>query len=234
MAVRKIQVSQLSHSAGVISAYINGVLFQVSVGTLTANTLYMIYYTSAGLVISTNVNSVGPSGYSGWVLVGAFYSNGLSSVGFGAFIKDVNSPPQSETWDWLPTGAWTGNVTYTGKALRNKEFIELTVVMTCSAAPSPNVQQSFNNPTNITMDTTKANGSNFYAAGVGTCQDSGVNSRGCIMQSLGGIIYPYWINSITIDGVVLTLPFTWGAGDVITANYKFPVTGWTATPLKDL
>lgn len=68
----------------------------VNYPSLTANTLYMIYAIvnsgSPAIVISTNFNSIGPVGYNSWKLVGAFYSNGESSVGFGAFVNIVGKP----------------------------------------------------------------------------------------------------------------------------------------------
>lgn len=52
--------------------------------TLAANTLYMVYAVISGgavaLRISTNVNSVGPAGFSSWKLVGAFDTDGTAAV----------------------------------------------------------------------------------------------------------------------------------------------------------
>lgn len=210
--------------------------------TMTANSLYMVYAVRNGgnieLRISSNVNSAGPSGFTSWKLIGAFYANGLVSVAFGAFIKDINSAPESESWNWTPTGAWTSNISYFGKARRSKEFVEMEIYAVCSGAPSPNVQLFFNNPTNLTTDTSKLpNGvSNFYYAGGWTGQDNGVNSRGGLVQLLGGTMYPYYFagGTSTVDGVNLTTPFTWGNLDAMTATLRIPVVGWDATPIKDL
>jgi hypothetical protein len=94
MASRPISVKNLSHAGGVISALINGVSRSVVLPVLSANTLYMLYYTSSGLVVSTNFNSVGPAGFSGWVLVGAFYSSGKAVPDFGCFMT-IDGVPTS-------------------------------------------------------------------------------------------------------------------------------------------
>lgn len=83
--------------------YVTTTTLSVALPALTAVTLYMVYAVlSAGvpaLAISTNVNSVGPSSFSSWKLVGAFYSNGLTSVDFGAFVSIEGAP----TSEWFST-----------------------------------------------------------------------------------------------------------------------------------
>lgn len=66
--------------------------------TMSANTLYMVYAVVSGgsvmLVQSTNVNSVGPSGYSAWKLVGAFYSNTAATEIL--YLVNVEGRPETE------------------------------------------------------------------------------------------------------------------------------------------
>lgn len=96
------QIGSLSHGGGTITLTasrltIGGQQYsvpqlQLTLPTLTANTRYMLYVVvNAGvfsLIQSTNVNSVGPVGYSSWKLVGAYYSNYL--LAFASF-ADINS-----------------------------------------------------------------------------------------------------------------------------------------------
>jgi hypothetical protein len=72
----------------------------VALPTLIENGLYMVYVViSAGiptLVISQNVNSVGPAGFLAWKLVGAFYSTAHISPGLGSFVTIEGAPTSGE------------------------------------------------------------------------------------------------------------------------------------------
>lgn len=98
-------IGALSHSSGVITLaasrltiggqqYVTSSLNRtISTDvTMTANTRYQIFAVVSGgvvsLRISTNENSVGPSGFSSWKLVGSFQSNRLSV--FGSF-NEINT-----------------------------------------------------------------------------------------------------------------------------------------------
>ena len=102
--IKDERLGTISHSAGIISlapstVNIGGIQVDtdalsrniISDLTMTANTLYMVYavmLTGAPVMrISTNVNSVGPAGFTSWKLVGAFYSNGMSPIAFGSFVN---------------------------------------------------------------------------------------------------------------------------------------------------
>lgn len=108
-SIKKVdKITALNHNAGNINLasgailsigglqYATDAIKTVALPTLTANTRYQVFAViSSGdviLVISTNENSVGPTGYTSWKLVGSFYSNGLSSVAFGSFISIRGSP----------------------------------------------------------------------------------------------------------------------------------------------
>jgi hypothetical protein len=93
MSVQKLQndtIGALAQNSGSISLapsvltiggqqYITTATLFLTVGTLTANALYLIYAVASvgvvSLVSSLNVNSVGPATYTSWKLVGAFYTN---------------------------------------------------------------------------------------------------------------------------------------------------------------
>lgn len=99
----KFALPLMSHAGGTITAtFQNGSSLSRLISadvTLVANTLYMVYLVVSGgaaaLRISTNVNSAGPAGFTTWTLVGAFYSNGIGTIAFGSFIKDITSVPRT-------------------------------------------------------------------------------------------------------------------------------------------
>lgn len=107
------KIGALSHSSGVITLAasrltIGGQQYETTAlnrtiatdVTMTANSLYMIYVVLSGgvvsLRISSNVNSVGPAGFSVWKLVGAFYANSFAPVSLGSFVT-IDGPPTTIT-----------------------------------------------------------------------------------------------------------------------------------------
>lgn len=70
--------------------------------TMVANTRYQVFaVVNSGVVelrVSLNENSVGPSGFTRWLLIGSFYANGLASVAFGSFVN-INGVPETDWWD---------------------------------------------------------------------------------------------------------------------------------------
>ncbi len=106
-------IGKLSYSSGVITLqpsrvtiggqqYNTGTL-NMSLGSLSPAVRYQLYLVTVGgviqLVKSTNENSVGPSGYSWWKLVGCFMSDGSS--GFGAFMN-INDTPSFSRVTYTP------------------------------------------------------------------------------------------------------------------------------------
>ena len=108
--LRDDKIGALSHSGGIITMAASSVLpawltiggqqyritsnRTVAVSSLTSHNLFYVYAVqTAGvvsLVISSNVNSVGPAGYLSWKLVGAFLSTFTST--FGDFINIEGAP----------------------------------------------------------------------------------------------------------------------------------------------
>jgi hypothetical protein len=137
------KIGALTHSAGNIlmaasssnPAYLTiggqqyTVTSQLSVAlpAMSANTRYQVFAVqSAGVVslaISANENSVGPSGYSSWKLVGSLYASPTGT--FGGFVNIFDTP----TTDWIDGGlasdyisAVTTPPTKATTTLRNKMF----------------------------------------------------------------------------------------------------------------
>ncbi len=61
------------------------------------------------MVISTNENSQGPTGYAQWKLIASYFSNGKNTIGFGSF-ADINSRPKTGLMEYdLQITATTSN-----------------------------------------------------------------------------------------------------------------------------
>lgn len=73
--------------------------------TLTLQNLYMVYAVLSGgvvvLRVSTNLNSVGPAGFTSWKLVGAFYTD--TAAAFNAFVSKTSAT--ASTFVRLITGS---------------------------------------------------------------------------------------------------------------------------------
>lgn len=85
--------------------YTTDAVKSVTPSGLAGTQRYQIYAViSAGdviLVVSTNENSVGPAGSTSWKLVGCFYTDGMSSVGFGAFMNIKGIPKTDRRIQYL-------------------------------------------------------------------------------------------------------------------------------------
>jgi hypothetical protein len=129
--IKQEKIGAISHSVGIVTLQpsilnIGGLQVETDVlsrtitsdVTLTANNLYMVYVVlSAGVPvirISTNVNSIGPAGFSSWKLVGAFYTN--PSALFNAFVSKSSITPS--TFRVLNSGSGTYNTPAYATALK--------------------------------------------------------------------------------------------------------------------
>jgi hypothetical protein len=98
MIIRKLYEipTSITHSLGQITATFPSASYNVNLTGLSANTLYFLYTRKvsnvASLVYSTTVPSTYRVSFPDAVLVGAFYSNGLVSVGFGSFVNIEGVP----------------------------------------------------------------------------------------------------------------------------------------------
>jgi hypothetical protein len=253
MAARQLQVNSLTQSGGTITAVLNGQTYTVAVSGLVANSLYMIYFTSAGLVVSQNVNSVGP-GTAGWKLVGAFYSSGTA---FGNFVT-IRGKPESL---WVPfssnaAGAIVSaatNPTY-GTIINNvakwkrsgTEWLMEWDIAWSSAGTGSNTPMFLNVPTNIALDlsqkpaspNTAINTLSAYSS-VGLWQglypgNNELNQGLLIPHSANQLRFAYAYNGTNTGAFAgITTVFTFTTGSFST-HASAPIVGWTNTPLEDL
>lgn len=219
----------------------------VAYPAMTANTRYFIYAVqTAGvvsIVISTNVNSVGPSGVSAWKLVGAFYSNGITgNIAFGSFVNIEGVPVSQNVILFTPSGTLTTNTTYTGQYQINGRFANIQYLLSYTGLPTPGSQIFINMPTNLVMDWSQTIQDDISdrEVGRGTHEDTGTQT-----YTLGATLatttsFGLWIKAVatylTNSGAyTASTPITIGnndRGDMILEN--IPVSGFSAIPLKDL
>lgn len=256
--VRQDKIGALSHSAGTISmaatspvpAYltVGGQQYKIvsdltlSVGTATANTLYMIYATvSAGVVSlqkSTAVNSVGP-GTDSWKLVGAFYSSAANT--WGSFVT-IEGTPESDWVTWTPTGSWTTNTTYTGKYRRLGQSLEIQYRLAVTGAPT-SAGLTFDLPSGFTLDTTNildTTASRQQLGWVNLLDSGSATYQGAAMYNTSTTIAANYIDdaggpAIIRGNITQAAPMTFANGDTVNANVLIPIVGWSsASSLKDL
>lgn len=221
-------------------------LINVALPVMVANTRYQIFAVqSAGvvsLVISSNENSVGPAGEVAWKLVGSFYSDGLSSVGFGSFLTISEAP----TSNWIAHdtsftssggGAVTLNATGASQPWmrwrRHGDSVEVGYGFkngSGGAASGAAGGVKFLLPATIAYSNESAVSDLLLGNYVGSAHLPAVVTPGA------GAYFIYSLTDLSI-GYNTTNPVQVGN---ITANFaanaqaKFSVTGWSNTPIEDL
>ncbi len=280
--LRDDKIGALSHGSGIITMSasssipvyltIGGQQFKLTSSiartistdvTLVAHNLYMIYAVrnsgNTELRISSNVNSVGPSGFASWKLVGAFYAN--STPAFGVFVNITGVPE---------TGLWAaGTVTLTdtaGTATKggspfvdriwirrsgNRIYQEFEYRQTTSGnagggqylitLPGFTVDQTFVTPNTGSYIGAGGAGLTFSTLGYGEITDgSGINAKMLCQLYTGGTQFRAWLHQISTTGVPVV--GGWGANFFAFSNatltwsckVDFPAVGLTNTQLVDL
>lgn len=90
--------------------YVTSAALNVAATVAAANTRYQVFAILSGgvpiLSVSTNENSVGPAGAAAWKLVGSYYTNGNSSIGFGSFVNIEGTPRTTAIpFEWTVTAS---------------------------------------------------------------------------------------------------------------------------------
>lgn len=250
----KFVLPTMSHSGGTITAtFSNGSSLSRLISadvTLVANTLYMVYLVTSGgtaaLRISTNVNSVGPAGFTTWTLVGAFYANGLSSVAFGAFVNIVGTPV-SGLIPYLPTFNGSPSVDSVDfKWMRDSLHSKITGSVRLLSAPASD--SAFSLPTGQAWDTASVAGAsrqNKVGSGRKATAAGGVSGFQNFNSSYTFNYNSTYPSSIFVsgstqgDGGANLGQVGWNGNFVANERLfidecRVPVFGWSNTPLVDL
>lgn len=262
------KIGLISHSGGIISLaasrltiggqqYITSQISRTisSDLTMTATNQYMVYAVrnsgNTELRISSNVNSIGPAGFSSWKLVGAFLTN--SSSAWGAFVT-IEGVPTSETF-LLGTISITATTTppTKGTTLQDAHYVQRvgdrligTFKYRQNAAGSAG-SGSYVIQTGFTIDTGKVLTGNVGGAEapVGDSFFTGgganpiYNGNSTVLASPLGIIMSGQQNG---DVVNTYDQFGTSAASTTFANtnqewggdYNVPISTWSRIPLKDL
>ena len=202
--------------------------------TLTANSLYMIFLVLVGgspqLRISSNFNSVGPSGFAGWGLVGGFYSNGSST--FGSFIADISGVPR--------TGeiSFDANINSQGLGILNPMLMNWSrhgdrfkANGVLHVGTRTGVEARIGMPFS---PLTSQGATNQLCGTIGFGGNTAV-TYGLIVTTGNSWVIPTFNSSGANGmntGVLGTQIFTDGAK--ISPHWEIPIQGWSNTPLKDL
>lgn len=244
----------LTQSAGVITAVVNGVSYQVTLSGLTAVTLYYLHLNNGVLVQSTLTGSAYRASNPSSILVGAFYSNGLASVAFGAFctIEGVPQTTSDIPYDMV-LGTNTGTVPVFGTGgTRVATFSRkgdcagfvFTHNQTVGGSNGTGTVVLYRNPSNIVLDNNKRalnlNGITPLGTSKFTISASSTGATTAIGQPL-----PFDLSSCSLvygqsgETTAAQGSTNYGLGSTtlsIAFNIYpvYPVVGWDIVPLKDL
>ena len=262
-------IGALSHSSGVITLqasrltiggqqYVTTSSINRTISTdlvMTLNNLHMVYAVISGgtvqLRISTNVNSIGPAGFTAWKLVGAFYSNGNSA--FGSFVN-IEGVPKS-----APFFAGEARLFIGGTLVTNKGVVTIDEVHIYRHGETMHMEWRFQKdstgqsltgayeiappqfgsvPTAYQIDESKIAslvGINFVRTmGHGWWGNTGI-AYDVLINYVGGNV----IRGAKSDGTnteMNTTSVNWLGQSIhyYGLNVEFPVSQWNNTPLKDL
>lgn len=213
--------------------------------TLVANTLYMIYAVissgSPELRISANVNSIGPVGFTGWKLVGAFYANAMSPVAFGSFINIQGAPVSLEEWNQDITTGTTGFGTISGTiAMRLRRNGNQLISSTFFITGTTQAVTASIPLVNMTIDSAKLTASTTTAQQspkVGSFGNNAIDANGWALAATATDATKIYfgdnfsqVNNITPSlGTQVVV-----SGEEMSSDFTVPIVGWNTTALEDL
>lgn len=213
----------------------------VAMPTLVANNRYQVYAVASSgaaiLVISQNENSMGPAGYDSWKLVGSFYANGLSSVGFGSFVT-ITGKPSTGLVSYLPVVTNLGAATGLISGLYERDGVNCKVQIKLfqnGIAGTGGSTVSFSTPINAPINLTALqfvqNNLKNYAQTYGVEIATQFFISGCALLANGSGASVV-IEDLGTGGAYSGSAFT--ATSEASIEVEFPVIGWSNTPIEDL
>lgn len=217
--------------------------------TLAACSRYQVFAVQVGgaveLRISASENSVGPSGFTAWKLVGSFYANGLASVGFGSFVN-IEGTPESEWFDVTVSpseGTFATapdlnkcSIMRSGKNL-NLHWDYISENQTGATAGVSTVYQ-FQPSGGLNVDSAQGQGSTSTTAarGAGTLRDATIIKSAVTMISQA-TPFKFCLNSADESGFMDSGNFPLNSATRLRVSadlQSVPIVGWSNTPIKDL
>lgn len=212
----------ISHLSGTISVRFGTKTYTLVLSTLSSNTRYQIYLVPGGtLVSSTNENSVGPAGYTSWILVGSFYSTSQTVPVFGSFIRDLFGVPETEEYAWVPTvsglGSGSGTLVYSRMKRIGPEVLLRLRYDKDATSGTGSALVTFTQPSNVQF-----NGISTPYVGVGESSIS-TNGWNIAVNSIDNIYF--------YNGGSFLLGSSFVSGRNLIGVITYPVFGWSNTPI---
>lgn len=218
----------------------------VSDVVLAANSLYMVFAVLvSGVVelrISSNVNSVGPSGFAAWKLVGAFYSNGNSPIAFGSFVNIKGPAATANEVTGVGSVLGVTNQSTLYRWARNSRNINIEFLTVFSAAPSVFVSFNADMPQNIMIDLSGILGGVVDArqSGIVSIVDAAtakydgfadINSAVSVRALVQGVGGTYEMAA----NITNTIPIAFNVADTVNVRFfSLPILGWDNRSIEDL
>ena len=235
----------ISHSSGTVSVVFGTTTYTLVLSGLSSNTRYQIYLVPGGtLVQSTNENSVGPAGYTSWILVGAFYADAATSV--GGFLNLLESPKAyMGTETFVPTTG-TGTMTnYTASMSKWRDEDRLIQRFSVKFTGSVGTWTDVSIPVaaGLSINAAKVNGAD-EGAPLGTLEllDSGsefyygrVQYKYNTSDSVRLLLYSVKSHTGTVplpgSPISNLFPMSFVSTDSINGVFEVPISGWSNTPV---
>lgn len=161
-----------------------------------------------------------------------------ASFAWSAGPTEISNVPfrDSRFTDWVsytPTGAWSSNVTYTGKWRRVGDSMEVLANVAVTGVPT-NAVFTITIPTGFTIDTNKipVTGSAGAYPTFGNVLFVHATSGypGYVVYNNTTSVYagPFLSNGtyVQVDNTSTTVPFVWANGDTVTIRFTVPIVGW--------
>ena len=237
----------LTHSSGIITAVVYGQNYTASVGTPAANTLFFLYLNSGSLVSTTTVPSTYRVSNPNAILVGAWYSNGVSPTpGWGTFVNIEGTPIAS--WNAGPValsaeggGAGKGSVVTLDIVIaeRRGDLLSLTFRYEHTAAGTAGSgRYIYTVPTNIPTFSSSlyvpGNGeSNVLGSGYVTTAGGGRQTTAQLFNATG-FIMGYSNAGANNQVSSATHPLSSSSYRASLSVFGLKSGTWTNAPLKDL
>lgn len=225
----------LTQSAGIITATFNGQGYNITVGTqATSGTVFLYFGTISGVTGLSQSVSV-PSVYLALnpqsMLIGAYMAD--ASGAFGSFLNIVGKPVTQTPITFTGTaGGGLGTLTGVGFIThRDGEFLVCDFRFSTGTVSAANALLPL--PTGLNINTAAISSNILF---VGTClNNSAVGETRMICQTSLTTTNLYFNTANTLNGTVMlgnASPFA--SGQIESGQYRVPISGWTAQPLKDL
>ena len=211
---------------------------------LTAGTTYAVYLVpvsgSLSLVVSANMNSVGPTGYTSWKLVGGVIADSSST---GLAIANVNGVPSTDPKAFTSTLSLFGNGVIVASQSRRGKFIKIigTLVVGSSA---PTGIFSFSLPSGLGADYSTwalglINADSHQGVGTAHTYAAGKHFTANVIRNSTSANTFYFYGDATAFGGpsgdwTSTVPITWASPNAIEFELEVPISGWSSTPLINL